>query len=204
MRSACGSHGGQGSRVSWLLQDGGSWECGKGGAGVCWQTVEDGLWSFPNVCVWICWRWGNSMGAERVTMGTFCWKPMEGRGDRGRKPHPVGGGRGGGGWDRRPNYVGCGAPIVSGWVVVEWGTEPYSGLVGDTCFGYLAWRMSALGMGQAVRLGERNTLCCRNRVEVYFCLVLWFFILFFIFYFLFCFSYCRFVIPILCLISLCL
>ena len=26
---------------------------------MCWQTVEDELWSFPNVCVWICWRWRN-------------------------------------------------------------------------------------------------------------------------------------------------
>ena len=22
--------------------------------------------------LWICWMWGNSMGAEWVTMGTFC------------------------------------------------------------------------------------------------------------------------------------
>ena len=68
--------------------------------------------------------------------------------------------------------MGCGTQIVSGCVVVVSGTESYSRLVGDTCFGYLAWRTSALGMGQAVRLGEGNTLCCRNRVEVYFCLVL--------------------------------
>ena len=94
---------------------------------------------------------------------------MGGRAGRDRKPNFV---RGGGGQDRKPNYVGCGARIVSRWMVVACGTESFSGLVGDTSFGYLAWRTSALGMGPVVRLGERNTLCCRNRMEVYFCLVL--------------------------------
>ena len=74
-----------GSRVSWLLQNGGSWECGNGGAGVCWQTVEDGLWSFPNVCAWICWRWRNSVGAEWATIGIFCWEPVGGRRGRDKK-----------------------------------------------------------------------------------------------------------------------
>ena len=95
MKLVCRSNGGGGSRVSWFLQNGGSWECLNGGACVCWQAVEDGLWFFPNPCVWICWRWRTSMGAEWATMGTFCWEPLEGGGGgRGRNPYSVGVGKG--------------------------------------------------------------------------------------------------------------
>ena len=85
---------------------------------MCWQTVEDGLWSFPNVCVWICSRWGNyrsSMvyhgnillsdenqweGGEAETKSLIMW------GGRGKDR------------DRKLNFVACSAQIVSGWVVV--------------------------------------------------------------------------------------
>ena len=69
-----------------------------------------------------------------------------------------------------------------------WGTQSYSGLAENTYFVYLALRTSVLGMGQTVRLGKRNTLCCRSKMEMYFYLVLWFLIFYFvlwIFYFLF-------------------
>ena len=85
------------------------------------------------------------------------------------------------GRDRKPDFVTCSARIVSGWVVVEWGTESYSGLAGDTYFVYLALRTSALEMGQTVRLGKRNTY--KGGMEIYFYLVLW------SFYFLFAFDY---------------
>ena len=58
--------------------------------------------------------------------------------------------------------------LIQGWLV--------------TYFVYLALRMLALGMGQTVRLGKRNTLCCKSRMEMYFYLVG-----FMICYFLFCF-----------------
>ena len=118
---------------------GGSWWFGSSGAGVCWQTVEDGLWFFPNVFMWIRWRWGTSMGAEWAAMGTLCWEPMR---------------------------------------------ESYSGLAGNTYFVYL--RTSALGMGQTVSMGKRNTLCCKSGMEIYFYLVLWLFIFYFAFYYIFC------------------
>ena len=78
--------------------------------------------------------------------------------------------------------MACSARIASGWVVVAWGTETYLGLAGNAYFVYLALRTSALGMGQTIRLGKRNTLCCKNRMEMYFYLVLWFFIFYFCFY----------------------
>ena len=53
---------------------------------------------------------------------------------------------------------------------MAWGTESYSGLVGNPYFVYLALRTSVLGMAQTVRLGKRKTLCCR--MEMYFYLVL--------------------------------
>ena len=84
-----------------------------------------------------------------------------------------------------PDVVACSARIVSGWMVVAWGTESYSGLAGNTYFVYRALRASALGLGQTVRLGKRNTLCCKSRMEIYFYLVSWVFIfhlLFIIFY----------------------
>ena len=42
----------------------------------------------------------------------------------------------------------------------------------------------SLGMGQAVRLGKRNTLCSRSRMDMYFYLVLWFFIFYLLFLYL--------------------
>ena len=97
-----------------------------------------------------------------------------GRRGRDRKPNSVGGkGRG---RARMPVFVACSAQIVSRWVVVAWGTESYSGLAGNTYFVYLVLRTSALGMGQTVRLGKRNTMCCKSRMEIYFYLVLRLFI----------------------------
>ena len=53
-----------------------------------------------------------------------------GRRGRDRKPNSVGGE--GSGRDRKPDFVACIARIVSGWVVVAWGIESYSGLAGNT------------------------------------------------------------------------
>ena len=72
--------------------------------------------------------------------------------------------------------MACSARIVSGCVVVAWGTDSYSGLAGNTYFVYLALRTSALAMGQSVRLGKRNTLCCKSIMEMYLYLVLKLFI----------------------------
>ena len=58
--------------------------------------------------------------------------------------------------------------LVGGW----WWRESYSGIAGNTYFVYLALRTSALGMGQTVTLGKRNTLCCKSGMEIYFYLVL--------------------------------
>ena len=69
--------------------------------------------------------------------------------------------------------------LAGGWVVA-WGTETYSGLAGNTYFVYLVVRTLALGMGQTVRLAKRNTLCCKSRMEMYFYLVLCFFIFYFV------------------------
>ena len=115
--------------------------------------------------------------------GNILLRTNGGRRGRDRKPNSVWGewkGRA-----RKPNFVAYNALIVSGWVVVVWGTESYSGLTGNTYFVYMVLRMSALGMGQTVRLGKRNTLCCKSRMEIYFYLVSWVFIfhlLFIIFY----------------------
>ena len=131
--------------------------------------------------MWICWKWGTwgRMGYH----GNILFRTNGGRRGRDRKPNSVWGewkGRA-----RKPNFVAYNALIVSGWVVVVWGTESYSGLTGNTYFVYMALRMSALGMGQTVRLGKRNTLCCKSRKEICFYLVLWFlifYLLFIIFY----------------------
>ena len=93
---------------------------------------------------------------------------MGGRRGRDRKPNSVGGEERG--REKKPNFVSCCTRIVSGWVVVVWGTESYSGLAGNTYFVYLALRTSVLGMGQTVRLGKRKTLYCR--MEMYFYLIL--------------------------------
>ena len=47
----------------------------------------------------------------------------------------------------------------------------YSGLTGNIYFAYLALRTSALEICQTVRLGKRNTLCCKSGMEIYFYLV---------------------------------
>ena len=91
-----------------------------------------------------------------------------GRERRGRdiKPKYVGGkGRS---RERKLNFVACSTQIVSGLVVVAWGTKSYSGLAGNTYFVYLAVTTSALGMGPTVRLGKRNILCCVSRIEICF------------------------------------
>ena len=78
--------------VRWLLQNGRDWGCGNGGA--CWSMWADccGWVRFSaNACVWICWRWGTSMGVEWATMGRFYWKPMGGRRGRNRRPNLKGG-----------------------------------------------------------------------------------------------------------------
>ena len=80
-----------------------------------------------------------------------------------------------------PDVVACSARIVSGWMVVAWGTESYSGLAGNTYFVYLALRTSALGMVQTVTLGRRNILCCKSGMKIYLYLVLWFFIFYLVF-----------------------
>ena len=73
--------------------------------------------------------------------------------------------------------------LAGGWWWRE--AQSYSGLAGNTYFVYRALRASALWLGQTVRLGKRNTLCCKSRMEIYFHLVSWVFIfhlLFIIFY----------------------
>ena len=64
--------------------------------------------------------------------------------------------------------------LVGGWLQRE-AQSLFQGLL-ETYFVYLALRTSTLGMVYTVRLGIRNTLCCKSRVEIYFYLVLWFFI----------------------------
>ena len=97
-------------------------------------------------------------------------------------------GRGGGGWrgrDKKFNSVGgrgrgeAETQSLNLWLVVPellvggwWWRESYSGIAGNTYFVYLALRTSALGMGQTVTLGKRNTLCCKSGMEIYFYLVL--------------------------------
>ena len=88
MKLVCRNNGGGGSRVSWLLQNGGSWGCGNGGAGVCWQTVEDGLWFFCNACVWICWKWKTCKQNELPWEHSV--ENQWGRRGRDRKPNSVG------------------------------------------------------------------------------------------------------------------
>ena len=79
--------------------------------------------------------------------------------------------------------------LAGGWWWRE--VESYLGLPGNTYFVYLALRMSALGMGQTVRLGKRNTLCCKGRMEMYFYLVLWFFYFLFAFYYILCVKFLQ-------------
>ena len=67
--------------------------------------------------------------------------------------------------------MACSAQIVTGgW----WLPEAQSLIKGrlKTHFVYLALRTSALEVGQTVRLGKRNILCCKSRMEMYFYLVL--------------------------------
>ena len=102
------------------------------------------------------------------------------------------------GRDKKPNSVGEGTGDAETeslilWLVVLkllagrwWWGEAQSLIQGllETYFVYLALRTSAMGMGQTVRLGKRNTLF-KSGMEIYFYLVLWFFIfylLFIIFY----------------------
>ena len=128
-----------------------------------------------------------NLGAEWATMETLL-RTNGGRRGRDRKPNSVGGkGRG---RARKPDFVACSARIVSRWVVLAWGTESYSGLAGNTCFVYLALRTSALGLGQTIRLGKRNTLCCKSGLEIYFYLVLWFFI-FYLLFIIFCVKFLQ-------------
>ena len=54
----------------------------------------------------------------------------------------------------------------------------------------MALRTSALGMGQTVRLGKGNTLCCKGGIEIYFYLVLGFFI-FHLLFIIFCVKFLQ-------------
>ena len=63
-------------------------ECGNSGAGVCGQTVKDGCNSLL-MPVWMCSRWGISIGVEWAAMETFYWKSMGARRGRNRKPNLV-------------------------------------------------------------------------------------------------------------------
>ena len=177
MKLACSNDEGGGSRVSWLLQNGESRGCGNGGAGVCCRLLMMGCDSFVMP---VCGSLGSGEPGSRMGyQGNILVRLNGGRWSRDRKPNFVGGeGRG---RDRKPDFVACSMQIVSRWVVVEWGIKSYSGLAGNTYFVYLALRTSALGMGQTVRLGKRNTLCCKSRMEIYFYLVLWFFIFYLLF-----------------------
>ena len=89
------------------------------------------------------------------------------------------------GRDKKPNSVGEGRGDAETeslilWLVVLkllagmwwWGEAQrlIQGLL-ETCFVYLALRTSAMGMGQTVRLGKRNTLL-KSGMEIYFYLVL--------------------------------
>ena len=57
---------------------------------------------------------------------------MGARRDRDRKSDLVEGRRiRGRGRDRKSNFVACSTQIFTGWVVVAWGAEPYSGLAGN-------------------------------------------------------------------------
>ena len=63
------------------------------------------------------------------------------------------------GRNRKPDFVAFSAQIVSGWVVVAWGTESYSGLAGNI-FCIPGFEHISVGMGQTARLDKRNILCC--------------------------------------------
>ena len=116
---------------------------------------------------------GNIYGSKISYHGNILLKSMGARRDRDRKSDLVEGRRiRGRGRDRKSNFVACSTQIFTGWVVVAWGAEPYSGLAGNTYFVYLVVITSALGMGQTARLAKRNTLCCKSRMEMYFYLVL--------------------------------
>ena len=101
---------------------------------------------------------GSRMGYH----GNILLRTNGSRRGRDRKPNSVvGEGRD---RDRKLDFVVCSAWTVSGWVVVTQGTDM-------TCWKHfvcLVLRTSALGMGQAVRLGKRNTLCCKSGIEIYF------------------------------------
>ena len=127
---------------------------------------------------------GKLYGSRMGYHGNILLRTM---GKRGRDKKPKYAGGRGRDWDRKPNFVACSAWIVRGWVVVRRRTGSNLGLAANTYFVYLTFRTSALGMGQTVRPGKRNTLCCKSRMEMYFYLILWFFIYLILwnFYFLF-------------------
>ena len=77
---------------------------GGGGLQVSWLLQNGGSWG--------CGNSGAGVLAD-------CWGWVVARG-RGR--------------DRKPDFVACSAWIVSGWVVVTWDTESYSGLAGNIFF----------------------------------------------------------------------
>ena len=118
---------------------------------------------------------GSRMGYH----GNILLRTNGGRRGRDRKPNSVGGkGRG---WDRKLDFVACSARIVSGWVVVAWDTESYSGLAGNI---YFIPGFESLSPGKGSDWVKKK-LCCKKRTEIYFYLVLWlfiFYLLFIIFY----------------------
>ena len=107
------------------------------------------------------------------------------------------------GRDKKPNSVGEGTGDAETeslilWLVVLkllagrwWWGEAQSLIQGllETYFVYLALRTSAMGMGQTVRLGKRNTLF-KSGMEIYFYLVLWFFI-FYLLFIIFCVKFLQ-------------
>ena len=68
---------------------------------------------------------GSRMGYH----GNILLRTNGGRRGRDRKPNSVR--EKGRGRNRKPDFVACSAQIVSGWVVVAWGAESYSGLAGN-------------------------------------------------------------------------
>ena len=177
---ACRNDGGGGSQLSSLLQNGGSWGCGNIRAGVCWHTVEDELWFFRNAHVWICWKWGTweQIGYhENILLRTD-----RGRRGRDKKPNSVGG-RGEAETESLILWLVVLKLLARGW----WWGEAQSLIQGllETHILYTwlwdrqPWRW--------VRLSDwvKETHCCKIGMEIYFYLVLWFFIfylLFIIFY----------------------
>ena len=100
------------------------------------------------------------------------------------------------GRDRKPNSVGGRGEAETEslilWLLVlkflaggSWWREAQSlikGLLETPISHTRLWEHQPLRMGQTVRLGKRNTMCCKSGMEIYFYLVLWF--LFFICFFI--------------------